>query len=275
MTRTWFLTGIGSGFGRELTTQLLARGDRVAGTVRRPEAVADLTSAYPDSLHVSVLDLTDTDRIRPVVDDAHERFDRLDVVVSNAGYGLFGAAEELTDAQVRHQIDTNLLGSVQVVRAALPHLRTDGGGRILQLSSVAGQTGYAGASLYHATKWAVEGFAEALAGEVAAFGIGVTIVEPGSARTGFASTGRSWGPRLDAYDVTPVAAVRRMLEAGDHVAPGDPVRMASAMIDSVDVEPAPLRLVLGSDSWRGITAALEQRLAAVRAQEASAALTDG
>lgn len=274
MTRTWFITGISSGFGRELTTQLLARGDRVAGTVRDPQAVADLAAEHPDTLHVARLDLTDTAAIRPAVDAAHQRLGRLDVVVSNAGYGLFGAAEELTDAQIRHQVDTNLIGSVQVIRAALPHLRADGGGRILQLSSVAGQTGYAGASLYHATKWAVEGFCEALAGEVAPFGVGVTIVEPGSARTGFGTTGRQWGPRLDAYDVTPVAAVRTMLASVDRVTPGDPARMATAMIDSVEITPAPLRLVLGSDSWTAITTSLERRLAQVRLQEAAASRTD-
>lgn len=275
MTRTWFITGIGSGFGRELTTQILARGDRVAGTVRDPRAVADLVAAHPEILHVAELDLTDTAGIRGVVDAAHRHFGRLDVVVSNAGYGLFGAAEELTDAQIRHQVDTNLIGSIQVIRAALPHLRAGGGGRIVQISSVAGQTGYPGAPLYHATKWAVEGFCEALAGEVAPFGIGVTVVEPGSARTGFGTTGRQWSPRMDAYDRTPVAAVREMLAQDDRVAPGDPVKMAAAMIGSVDVDPAPLRLVLGSDSWRGITTALENRLAQVRSQEAAAARTDG
>lgn len=275
MTRTWFITGIGSGFGRELTTQLLARGDRVSGTVRDPASVADLAAAHPDALHVARLDLTDTDRIRPVVDAAHAHLGRIDVVVSNAGYGLFGAAEEVTDAQLRHQVDTNVIGSLQVIRAALPHLRADGGGRILQLSSVAGLTGYPGASLYHASKWAVEGFCEALAGEVAPFGIGVTLVEPGSARTGFATTGRQWGPRLDAYDATPVAAVREMLSRPDFVAPGDPLAMAAAMIDAVGTEPAPLRLVLGSDAWAGVTTALEARLEQVRGQEASARRGDG
>ncbi|KGH48285.1 short-chain dehydrogenase [Modestobacter caceresii] len=274
MTRTWLITGVSSGFGRQLAEQLLARGDRVVGTVRRPDAVADLVDTHPDTFAVQRLDLTDTDRIRSVVDDARAHFGRLDVVVSNAGYGLFGAAEELSDEQVRHQLDTNLLGSVQLIRAALPHLRAAGGGRVLQLSSMAGQAAWPGSSLYNASKWGIEGFCEALAPEVAPFGIGVTIVEPGGARTAFGSSGLRFAEPLDAYDVSPAAAVRAFRDGGPPGVIGDPARMAAAMIDSVDRDPAPLRLVLGSDSWAGMTAALEARLDAVRAQRATAAATD-
>ncbi|WP_369137018.1 SDR family oxidoreductase [Modestobacter versicolor] len=274
MTRTWLVTGVSSGFGRQLAEQLLARGDRVVGTVRRSDAVADLVGTHPGTFAVQHLDLTDTDRIRPVVDDAQARFGRLDVVVSNAGYGLFGAAEELTDEQVRHQLDTNLLGSVQLIRAALPHLRAAGGGRVLQLSSMAGQAAWPGSSLYNASKWGIEGFCEALAPEVAPFGIGVTIVEPGGARTDFGAGGLRFAEPLDAYDVSPAAAVRAFRDGGPPGVVGDPARMAAAMIDSVDRDPAPLRLVLGSDSWAGMTAALEARLDAVRAQRDTAAATD-
>ncbi|WP_222193061.1 SDR family oxidoreductase [Modestobacter italicus] len=274
MTRTWLITGVSSGFGRQLAEQLLARGDRVVGTVRRPDAVADLLDTHPDTFAVQRLDLTDTDRIRPVVDDAQAHFGRLDVVVSNAGYGLFGAAEELSDEQVRHQLDTNLLGSVQLIRAALPHLRAAGGGRVLQLSSMAGQAAWPGSSLYNASKWGIEGFCEALAPEVAPFGIGVTIVEPGTARTDFGSSGLRFAEPLDAYDGSPAAAVRAFRDGGPPGVIGDPARMAAAMIDSVDRDPAPLRLVLGSDSWAGMTAALEARLADVRAQRGTAAVTD-
>ena len=273
MTRTWLVTGVGSGFGRELAERLLARGDRVAGTVRRPDAVADLAAAHGDAFSVHTLDLTDTDRIRGVVDAAHDRFGRLDVVVSNAGYGLLGAAEELTDAQVRHQLDTNLLGSVQLVRAALPHLRAGGGGRVLQLSSTAGQVAWPGSSLYNATR-GVEGFCEALAAEVAPFGIGVTIVEPGAARTDFARGGVRLAEPLAAYAGSPAAASVGQFRDGTLVAPGDPGRMAAAMIDSVDRDPAPLRLVLGSDSWTAITAALQARWDDVRAQRDLAFSTD-
>ncbi|MCZ2830536.1 SDR family oxidoreductase [Modestobacter sp. VKM Ac-2986] len=274
MTTTWLITGVSSGFGRQLAERLLARGDRVAGTVRRPDAVADLVDAHPDTFAVHHLDLTETDRIRPVVDAAQAHLGRLDVVVSNAGYGLFGAAEELTDAQVRHQLDTNLLGSIQLIRAALPHLRAAGGGRVLQLSSSAGQAAWPGSSLYNASKWGIEGFCEALAPEVAPFGIGVTIVEPGGARTDFGHGGLRSADPLDAYDVSPAAAVRAFRDGGPPGVIGDPGRMAEAMIGSVDQQPAPLRLVLGSDSWTAMTTSLEVRLGSVRAQRDTAAATD-
>ncbi len=209
-----------------------------------------------------------------MVDAAHAHFGRLHVVVSNAGYGLMGAAEELTDEQVRHQIDTNLLGSIQLIRAALPHLRADGGGRILQLSSVGGQVAWPGGSLYHATKWGIEGFADALAGEVAPFGIGVTIVEPGGARTEFRYGGSRLAAKIDAYDISPAAAIRRVLEEKTSVSIGDPARMATLMIDTVDQTPAPRRLVLGSDAWTAMTAALETRLDDVRGQKGVAFSTD-
>ena len=275
MTRTWLVTGVGSGFGRLLAEQLLDRGDRVAGTVRRPDAVADLQAAHGDAFSVHPLDLTDTGRIRGGVDDAVAALGGLDVVVSNAGYGLFGAAEELSDDQVTHQLDTNLLGSIQLVRAALPHLRAAGGGRVLQLSSSAGQAAWPGSSLYNATKWGIEGFCEAVAAEVAPFGIGVTIVEPGGARTGFGPNGLRVAEPLDAYDASPAAAVRAFRDGGPPGVIGDPARMVAAMIASVEVSPAPLRLVLGSDSWAAMTASLESRLEQVRGQRATAGATDG
>ncbi|RYY09650.1 MAG: SDR family NAD(P)-dependent oxidoreductase [Cytophagaceae bacterium] len=151
--QTWFITGTSSGFGRKLTEKLLERGDRVAATVRQPSALDDLKSRYAGQLWVAILDLTEPAAIRRVVDAAFADLGRIDVVVSNAAYGLFGAAEEVTDAQLRHQIDTNLLGSIHLIRAALPHLRAQGGGRLLQLSSAGGQTTYPNFSLYHATKW--------------------------------------------------------------------------------------------------------------------------
>lgn len=274
MTKNWIITGTSSGFGLEVARQALRRGDRVVGTVRRPESAKDLLDTYPGTFRAERLDLTDTARIRPVIDSAVAWLGGLDVVVSSAGYGLFGAAEEVTDEQIDHEIATNLRGSIQVARAAVPHLRASGGGRILQLSTVGGQSAGAGASLYNATKWGIEGFAEALAEEVAAFGIGVTIVEPGGARTDFGGRSLQWGPRLDVYDATPLPRLRALLQDPDFKAPGDPVRMSAAMIDSVDQTPAPLRLVLGSDSQTVIARALAQRLADVRAQEQSAKTTD-
>lgn len=273
-TRTWLITGANSGFGRHLTEQLLSRGDRVAGTYRAPGSVDDLSARWPSAFRAWHLDVTDPAEITAVVGAAFAGLGRIDVVVSNAGYGLMGAAEELSDAQLEHQIATNLTGSIRVLRAALPYLRSQGGGRILQLSSVGGQAAWPGGSLYHATKWGVEGFAEALAGEVAPFGIGVTIVEPGGARTNFRYGGSVLADRIPAYDGTPASGVRRILTERTTQGIGDPARMATAMIASVDRSPAPLRLVLGSDAQQAMESALSARLDDIRAQRESAAATD-
>ena len=272
--RTWLITGVNSGFGRHLSEQLLARGDRVAGTVRKMDSVDDLKDKYGDQFRVAHLDVTDTAEIRQVVDTAFADLGRVDVVVNNAGYGLIGAAEELTDDQITHQIQTNLIGSIQVIRAALPHLRAQGGGRIIQVSSMAGQAAWAGGSLYHASKWGIEGFAEAITPEVAPFGIGVTIVEPGSARTEFRYSGSVLAARLDAYDVSPAAIPRRVLEEATAVSIGDPAKMAAIMIDSVDENPAPRRISLGSDAYNAVHNALAERLALLQAQKDLANSTD-
>ncbi|MDB5819268.1 MAG: short-chain dehydrogenase/reductase [Rhizobacter sp.] len=273
-SRTWFITGTSSGFGRQLTEQLLERGDRVFATLRKQGALDDLRDAHEDRLRIATLDVTDTAAVRRVVDEAFDAFGHIDVIVSNAGYGLFGAAEELTDAQIRHQIDTNVIGSIAVVRAALPHLRAQRGGRILQVSSMGGQVAYPALSLYHASKWAIEGFFESLAQEVAAFDIGVTLVEPGAAATKFGGDSMMRGEAMSVYDDTPVGAFRRARLAGAFPRPGDPAKMARAMIASVDVQPAPKRLTLGSDAYAAVHAALTQRLAAIEAQRELAFSTD-
>jgi NAD(P)-dependent dehydrogenase (short-subunit alcohol dehydrogenase family) len=273
-SRTWLITGANSGFGRHLSEQLLSRGDRVVGTSRTVGGVDDLSARWPDAFRAAHLDVTDPAEITAVVDEAWAALSRIDVVVSNAGYGLMGAAEELTDEQVAHQIATNLTGSIRLIRAALPHLRRQGGGRILQLSSVGGQAAWPGGSLYHATKWGVEGFADALAGEVAPFGIGVTIVEPGGARTNFRYGSSVLADRIEAYDGTPAAAIRRILTERTTQGIGDPALMATAMIASVDQDPAPRRLVLGSDAYQAIDTALTTRLADLRTQRESAEATD-
>ncbi|GAB1824361.1 SDR family oxidoreductase [Herbidospora sp. RD11066] len=273
-SRTWLITGANSGFGRHLSERLLSRGDRVVGTFRATGSVDDLSAKWPDTFRAAHLDVTDPAEITAVVDDAWAALTRIDVVVSNAGYGLMGAAEELSDEQITHQIATNLTGSIRLIRATLPHLRGQGGGRILQLSSVGGQVAWPGGSLYHATKWGIEGFADALAGEVAPFGIGVTIVEPGSARTNFRYGSSVLADRIAAYDGTPVAGIRRILTERTAQAIGDAGLMADAMIASVDRNPAPRRLILGGDSYQGIEAALTARLADVRTQHDSARATD-
>jgi NAD(P)-dependent dehydrogenase (short-subunit alcohol dehydrogenase family) len=272
--RAWFITGVNSGFGREMTEQLLQRGDRVAGTVRTLDSVRDLTEKYGDRFWTAHLDVTDTAEIRTVVDAAFSAFGAIDVVVNNAGYGLFGAAEEFTDEQVVHEIATNLLGSIQVVRSALPHLRTQQQARIIQISTFGGQAALPGGSMYHASKWGIEGFSEALAAELAPFNIGVTIIEPGGARTGFRHASARLAPALDAYAGTPAAFVRGVLADETQLPPGDPAKMAAVIIGSADTTPAPHRIVLGSDSYGIIVNALTQRLADIEPQKDLAASTD-
>lgn len=271
--RTWFITGINSGFGRALTEQLLERGDRVAGTIRKHGSVDDLVNKHGKRLWIGYLDVTDPPSVRTVVDQAFADLGRIDVVVNNAGYGLFGAAEEVTDEQITAVIATNLLGSIQVTRAVLPHLRAQGGGRIIQMSTYGGQATNPGGSLYHAGKWGIEGFMDALAKEVAPFGIEVTIVEPGGARTEFRFDSLQLAQPLAAYDGTPAAMVRGAKDRS-HPSVGDPAKMAARIIDSADQQPAPLRLVLGSDSHRILTAALRERLEQIEPQRQTAASTD-
>lgn len=258
--RTWFITGTSTGFGRIMTEQLLARGERVAATLRSPSALAELQQRYPDRLWVAQLDVTDDDAIRAVLARAFSELGRIDVIVSNAAYGLFGAAEELSDAQVKRQIDTNLLGSIQLIRAALPHLRQQGGGRVIQVSSEGGQIAYPNFSLYHATKWGIEGFVESVAQEVAPFGIEFTLAEPGPTPTNFAA-GLDTAPAMPEYEDTPSGAVRRALADGSFKLYGDPRRMVEIMLASADQAPAPRRITMGSTAYESIRTALSERLA--------------
>ena len=273
MQKTWFITGTSSGLGRVLTEKLLARGDRVAATLRRTDALDDLRALGGDRLWTAQLDVSDMETVRLVVDRAFRDLGRIDVVVNNAAYALFGAAEEASDDQIRHQIDTNLIGSIQVIRAALPHLRQQGGGRILQVSSEGGQIAYPNFSLYHATKWGIEGFVEAVAQEVAPFGIAFTIVEPGPTRTNFGA-GLVSPPPMAVYDDTPAGELRRAVMAGAFPIPGDPAKMADAMMDAAEHTPAPRRLLLGSGAYARVHAGLADRLSALEAQREVALATD-
>ena len=272
--RSWFITGVSSGFGLELSRQLLARGDRVAGTARRIDVVADLSRQYGDQFSTRRLDVTDAVAVKQVVNEAFADLGRIDIVVNNAGYGLMGAAEEVSDEEIEHQFATNVIGSIQVVRAALPHLRAQGGGRILQVSSMGGQWAMPGLSLYHASKWAIEGFFEATSLDLAPFNIQTTIIEPGSARTEFAGSGAKISTAMPEYRDTPAGEVRRRMEPGFHGQPGDPAKMAAAMIASVEQEPAPKRLALGSDAYVNIRKALRDRLAELENQREIACSTD-
>jgi NAD(P)-dependent dehydrogenase (short-subunit alcohol dehydrogenase family) len=259
MPTTWFITGTSSGFGRLLTEQLLARGDRVAATLRRPEALDDLRAEHGDRLWLARLDVTDTGQVHRVVADAFAALGTIDVIVNNAGYAVFASVEEASDEQIRRVIDTNLLGSINVIRAALPLLRAQGHGRILQVSTAGGQATYPNFGYYHASKWGIEGFCETVAREIAPFGIGLTIVEPGATPTGF---GRALdtAPAMPEYEKTPAGEVRRAVADGTLNLPNDPQKIAAAMIDLVDSGAVPLRLPLGSDTFDDVRAALAARL---------------
>jgi NAD(P)-dependent dehydrogenase (short-subunit alcohol dehydrogenase family) len=265
MTRTWFITGVSSGLGRLMAERLLARGESVIGTVRRPDALEGLRRTYDERLRLATLDVTDGAAVRAVVDDAFSRAGRIDVVVNNAGYGLFGAAEEVSDEQIEHQLTTNLGGSMRVIRAALPHLRRQSGGKIIQVSSEGGQIAYPSFSVYHASKWGIEGFIEAVAQEVAPFGIEFSIAEPGPTGTQFGANLVQAAP-LSAYAATPAGEVRRAISDGSFVIRGDATKTVDAIIAAVDAPRLPFRLALGSTAYTSISHALAQRLAALEAQ---------
>ena len=270
MPTTWFITGTSSGFGRELTERALERGDSVAATLRRPERLDDLAAEHGECLWVRGLDVTDTARMREVVDEAFAELGRVDVVVSNAGYGTLGAAEELTDDQIDRIIATNLTASIQLVRAATPHLREQGGGRILQVSSMGGFITFPGFSLYHATKFGIEGFFDSYAKEVERFGIHTTLVEPGRIRTAFGAATDS-APQHPAYADDPNISHEYMpLEAQT----GDPAKVVAAMIDAADAEDPPERLLLGSDAYTWVTNGLREKLAYLEAQKDAAFSAD-
>ena len=264
-TRNWLITGTSNGLGRILTEKLLGRGDRVVATVRKADALADLQTQHPERLLVVTVDMTDTAGLRRIVDAAFARFGRIDVIVSNAGYGLFGAAEELTDAQIDQQIATNLVGSIQLIRAALPYLRAQGGGRILQVSSEGGQIAYPGFSVYHASKWGIEGFIEALSQEVAPFGIDFVLVEPGPTRTNFGA-GLVQAKPLPDYAGKPADQLRQAFINGTFPIKGDAVRTVDAIIAAADAKHPALRLTLGSTAYNSISKALRERQESLNAQ---------
>src|SRR5476649_380712 len=273
MTKTWFITGTSTGLGRLLTQRLLERGDRVVATLRKQGALDELLEKHGERLHVITLDVTDTQAIRAVVADAFTQMGRIDIVVSNAGYGLFGAGEEISDEQIERQIATNLLGSIQFIRAVLPALRAQGGGRIVQVSSEGGQIAYPNFSLYHASKWGIEGFVESVAQEVAPFGIDFLLVEPGPTGTNFAE-GLDHAKTMACYEETPAGEVRRGVASGDFAINGDAVKTVDAMVTAADAAKPPLRLALGSTAYASIRQALTERLRVLEAQKAVSLSTD-
>jgi NAD(P)-dependent dehydrogenase (short-subunit alcohol dehydrogenase family) len=269
MSSTWFITGASRGMGRELTEQALARGDRVAATLRTPSQLDDLVAVHGHRLWVRQLDVTDTMQMGRVVEEAFTDHERIDVVVSNAGFGVFGAAEDVTNDQVEQMIATNLTAAIHLARLVVPYLRRQGGGRLMQVSSMGGHIAFPAFSLYHATKWGIEGFYEALAQEVAPFGIHTTLVEPGMIRTGFYEAATRV-PVSEPYRGGPADRKPIPLEQ----MPGSQTRVVAAMIEAALSENPPRRLLLGSDAYRLVTEALNERLATFERQRAVAFSTD-
>ncbi|MEV4741696.1 SDR family oxidoreductase [Streptomyces sp. NPDC049555] len=267
--RSWFVTGASCGLGRHLAELLLARGDRVAATARRASELDDLAASHArESLWVQALDVTDADAVRRTVDAAFAALGRVDVLVNSSGSGPLGAAEEITDAQLRHQLDADLLGAVRIARAALPHPREQGGGRILQVTGAGGHDALPLMSLRLAAARGVEGFLTSLAREVAPFGVGITLIEQADAPAADRAA------PLAAYEGSPLAELRRTLTSGAVRPLSDPAKTARAVLDCADLEPAPLRLVLGSDAYETTRTALARRLADLEAQREIAWSTD-
>ncbi|MFE3761134.1 SDR family oxidoreductase [Streptomyces sp. NPDC059104] len=257
--KIWFITGASRGFGREWAIAALERGDSVAATARDLSTLGDLRDKYGERLLPLRLDVTDRDADFAAVRQAHERFGRLDVVVNNAGYGHFGMIEELTEAEARAQLETNLFGALWVTQAALPFLREQGSGHILQVSSIGGISAFPLVGIYHASKWALEGMSQALAQEVASFGIKVTLIEPGGFATDWAGSSSSTSEPLPAYaDLHQEVQEQRRKRVGK---PGDPTASAAAVLKIVDADEPPLRCFFGSAPLGIAKADYERRLA--------------
>ena len=256
--KVWLITGTSRGFGRAWAEAALARGDLVAATARDLASLDPLVSQFGESVLPLQLDVRDRDACFAAVEGAHRTFGRLDVVVNNAGYGHFGFIEEVTEAEARDQIETNLFGALWVTQACLPYLRAQGFGHILQVSSIGGISAFPMTGWYAASKWGLEGFSQALAQEVARFGIHVTLVEPGGFDTDWAGSSAVRSSELSDYD----AARREAQEARARrvSAPGDPVASSAALLRVVDAEEPPLRVFFGSAPLAIARADYESRL---------------
>ena len=264
--RVWLVTGASSGFGRAITEAAVAAGDVVVATARRTGPLQELADAYPDQVEALALDVTDTAAAAAAVADVLARYGRIDVLVNNAGRGQVGAAEETTEAELRALFDLHVHGPAALVRSVLPGMRQRRSGAVVQMSSFGGQVAYPGFSSYCATKFALEGYSEALAAEVAPLGIRVLVVEPGAFRTSFSGGGLHESEPTSAYEDT-VGPIRRMIKGIDGSQPGDPDRAAAAILHALDAADTPLRLPLGDDAVDGILGHLEQVGDEVRAWE--------
>jgi NAD(P)-dependent dehydrogenase (short-subunit alcohol dehydrogenase family) len=256
--KVWFITGTSRGFGREWAIAALERGDKVAATARDTATLSDLVERFGDAVLPLQLDVTDRAADFVAVKRAHEHFGRLDIVANNAGYGQFGFIEELSEQDARDQFETNVFGALWITQAALPYLRAQGSGHILQVSSIGGITAFPNVGIYHASKWALEGFSQALAQEVAPFGVHVTLIEPGGFSTDWSGSSSRRSPELPDY-----ADVHKAIEevrAKRWAAPGDPKASAAAVLKVVDADEPPLRVFFGRAPLELARADYEQRL---------------
>ena len=269
--RTWFITGSSRGFGREWARAALARGDRVVATARDPGTLDGLAREFPDTLLALALDVTERSAAFDVVARAHDHFGELDIVVNNAGYGHFGMIEELSEADARDQIETNVFGALWVTQAALPFLRAQGRGHIVQVSSIGGISAFPSVGIYHASKWALEGLSQALSQEVSGFGIHVTLIEPGGFSTDWGGSSARHSEPNPAYDG--IREARQRMRAG--MAPGDPAASATAILRVVDAEPPPLRVFFGSAPLSIAERDYERRLATWREWQPVAEIAQG
>lgn len=268
--RTWFMTGSSRGFGRIWTEAALERGDRVVATARHPEVLEPLVERFGDRIYPLALDVTDREAVQRVVQEARDHFGSLDIVVNNAGYGVLGMMEELNEDDVRAQFETNVFGALWVTQAALPIMREQRRGHIVQIASIAGQTAVPQLGWYCASKWAMEGFSQSLALEVADFGIHVTMVEPTLYATDWEAPSAKLSSPVPAYD-----PVRERYELHKSFVPRDPVTTSEALFAIVDAPEPPLRCLMGAGMCEMLSAQLEDRIAGWRQWDAVAKLADG
>ncbi len=271
--KIWFITGASRGFGREWAIAALERGDSVAATARDTSSLDDLVERFGDRLLPLQLDVTDRDADFAAVRQAHERFGRLDIVVNNAGYGHFGLVEELSEDDVRNQLETNFFGALWVTQAALPILREQGSGHILQVSSIGGISAFPLVGAYHASKWALEGLSQSLAQEVAGFGIKVTLIEPGGFSTDWAGPSAKHSQQLDAYAEFREQAMEQRKQRT--AKSGDPAASAAAVLRVVDADEPPLRVFFGEAPLGIAEKDYETRLATWREWQDVAVLAQG
>jgi NAD(P)-dependent dehydrogenase (short-subunit alcohol dehydrogenase family) len=256
--KVWFITGTSRGFGREWAIAALDRGDKVAATARDTATLADLVDKFGDAILPITLDVTDRAADFAAVKQAHDHFGRLDVVVNNAGYGQFGFVEELSEQDARDQIETNVFGALWVTQAALPYLREQRSGHIIQVSSIGGIVAFPNVGMYHASKWALEGFSQSLAQEVAPFGVHVTLIEPAGFSTDWSGSSSRTAEALPAY--ADLHAENEQVRKTRWAAPGDPKASAAAVLKVVDADEPPLRVFFGDEPLGLAKADYEQRL---------------